>query len=69
MLAELERVAIADGREDLGWAVPQTAHPAASYLLGRGYRLDAWPVLLMSDGEALPGSFDRYVLTSPPFFV
>jgi GNAT superfamily N-acetyltransferase len=69
MLAELERVAVDDGRTELGWWVPSMAHHALVHLLGRGYRLDSVPPLLMSDGPTLPGAFDRYVATSPPFFV
>jgi GNAT superfamily N-acetyltransferase len=69
MLAMLEEVAAQDGREEIGWQVPQTAQPAVQHLLSRGYRLDPFPTFLMSDGPDLPGRFDRYLLTSPPFFV
>jgi GNAT superfamily N-acetyltransferase len=67
MIAELERVAAEAGIGELGWNVPLTAHTAAVHLLSRGYRLDRFPVLLMSDGPELPGRFDRYLVTSPPF--
>ena len=68
-LATLEAVAVEDGRDEIGWQVPQLAGPAVRHLLGRRYRMDPMPVFLMTDGPALPGAFDRYILTSPPFFV
>jgi GNAT superfamily N-acetyltransferase len=69
MLAALEAVAVGQGVTSLEWAVPGLAQPAAAWLLGRGYRLFRMPVYLMSDGPDLPGRFDRYVVTTPPFFL
>ncbi|MFN8621701.1 MAG: GNAT family N-acetyltransferase [Chloroflexota bacterium] len=69
MLHALEAVAVEQGRTEIGWNVPGTAQPAAAWLLARGFRLWRMPVFLMSDGPALPGRFDRYVVTSPPFFL
>jgi GNAT superfamily N-acetyltransferase len=69
MLAALEAIAVEQGRTALSWAVPGLAQPAASWLLARGYRLFRMPVFLMSDGPELPGRFDRYVVTVPPFFL
>lgn len=69
MLASLEALAVEQGVTSLGWAVPGAAQAAAAWLLGRGYRLFRMPVYLMSDGPALPGRFDRYVVTTPPFFL
>lgn len=69
MLAALEAIAVEQGRTALSWAVPGLALPAASWLLARGYRLFRMPVFLMSDGPDLPGRFDRYVVTVPPFFL
>jgi len=68
MIAALESVAAAMNLDAVTWNVPLLAQPAATFLLDRGYRLDRLPVLLMSDGPTLPGAFDRYVVTTPPFF-
>lgn len=69
ILHALEAIAVERGVTSLGWAIPGTAQPAAAWLLSRGYRLWRMPVFLMSDGPALPGRFDRYAVTTPPFFL
>jgi GNAT superfamily N-acetyltransferase len=69
MLSLLDAAASDAGIEELAWNVPGLAQAAAAHLLERGYRLDRMPVLLMSDGATLPGAFDRYVVTTPPFFL
>jgi GNAT superfamily N-acetyltransferase len=69
MLATMEALALEQGVTSLDWAVPGRAQPAAAWLLGRGYRLYRMPVFLMSDGPDLPGRFDRYVVTTPPFLL
>ena len=68
MLSVLEGVGAELRLDEVTWNVPLLAQPAAAYLLGRGHRMDRLPVILMSDGPALPGAFDRYVVTTPPFF-
>lgn len=68
MLAALEALAAAMNLDEVAWNVPMLAQPSVAFLLGRGHRLDRLPVILMSDGPALPGAFDRYVVTTPPFF-
>ena len=40
---------------------------AIDHLLGRGFKVDPFVVYLMSDWDFV--SYDRYVLTSPPFFL
>ncbi len=44
-----------------------TASDAFRYLLGRGFRVDPFVMLYFTDGDV--DGFERYVLTSPPFFV
>jgi ribosomal protein S18 acetylase RimI-like enzyme len=50
-----------------GLEVPTVNQAAVEYLLGRGYRLDSFVAVFMSDRPF--GSFESYILTSPPFFV
>lgn len=69
MLAALDGLAAAMNLDEVTWNVPALAQPAVAFLLDRGHRLDRLPVILMSDGPSLPGRFDRYVVTTPPFFV
>jgi maleate cis-trans isomerase len=37
------------------------------YLLGRGFRIDSFVALLMSNISF--GRFEHYIVTSPPFFI
>ena len=53
--------------EEIGFEVPFPNRVAIAHLLGRGYRLDPFLTHFLSDGPA--GSFDRYVVTSPPIFI
>jgi GNAT superfamily N-acetyltransferase len=68
-LATLERHAVAAETEALAFDVPLTNIRAANYLLRAGYRIDPFTMHLMSDGGAFPARLDRYILTSPPFFL
>ena len=43
------------------------AETAVRHLLGRGYRIDPWINVLMSDRPF--GQFDRFIGFSPPFFL
>lgn len=47
--------------------VPMADVVAARYLLARGYRLDPDPLYLLEDPPRVAA--DRYVITSPPFFL
>lgn len=40
---------------------------AVDYLLARGYQMDSFIALFMSDAPF--GKFENYVVTSPPFFL
>jgi hypothetical protein len=46
---------------------PMVARPAIDHLLGRGFRVDPFVMLVFTDGPI--DRLDGYVLTSPPFFV
>lgn len=67
VLAYAEHLAAAQNGRHMGVEVPMINRHAVDYLLGRGFRLDPFMALLMSD-EAF-GNFDRYIGTSPPFFI
>lgn len=67
VLAHAETVAAAQGRGEFGLEVPMANRAATDYLLARGYRMDSFMALLMSDAPF--GRFENYILTSPPFFL
>lgn len=58
---------VAAGAGEAAFEVPLHNRHAVDYLLGRGYCLDPILTSLMSDAP-LPG-LDRYIVTSPPFFL
>lgn len=53
--------------EDFGVEVPLINRAAVDYLLGAGYRMDSFVNHYMSDGEI--GRFERYLVTTPSFFI
>lgn len=55
------------GRGHFGVETPMANTAAVDYLLGRGYRIDDFIAQTMMDRPF--GRFDRYIVTSPPFFV
>ena len=65
VLAHAEWAAGKAGRE-VGFEVPMVNRAAIDYLLGRGYRMDAFMALFMSDRPF--GRFENYIVLSPPFF-
>lgn len=67
VLAHAESAAAAGGRPHFGIEVPMINRAAVDYLLGRGYRIDAFMATLMSDRPF--GRLENYVVTSPPFFL
>lgn len=67
VLAHAESFAAREGQADFGVQVPMINRAAVDYLLQRGYRLDPFVTLYMSDGDS--GLLDRYLVTSPPFFM
>lgn len=66
VLAHAESEAAANGR-DFGVEVPMVNRTAVDYLLGRGFRMDSFMAILMSDTPF--GRFENYIATSPPFFM
>jgi GNAT superfamily N-acetyltransferase len=67
VLAHAESTAQAEGLEKFGVEVPTVNETAVSYLLSRNFKLDVFIAMFMSDRPF--GNFDRYIVTSPPFFV
>jgi hypothetical protein len=67
VLAHAENEAAAHGRKEFGIEVPMVNRVAVDYLLARGYRMDSFIAILMSDTPW--GSFEHYIVTSPPFFL
>jgi GNAT superfamily N-acetyltransferase len=67
VLAHAERTAAGVGRDHFGLEVPMVNRTAVNYLLGRGFQIDSFVALMMSDAPF--GKFDQYIVTSPPFFL
>lgn len=66
LLAEAETAATEAGQSEIAFDVPLVNAAAVAHLVKRGYRLDPFHMLFLSDRE--PGMFERYVLCGPPFF-
>jgi GNAT superfamily N-acetyltransferase len=67
LLAEGETAAADAGHATIAFDLPLVAKIGIEHLLARGFRIDPFVMLYFSD--AAPPGFDRYVLTSPPFFL
>jgi hypothetical protein len=67
VLAHAETHAHGLGLPDFGVEVPLINEIAVQHLLGRGYRMDGFFALFMSDKPF--GRFENYIFTSPPFFL
>ncbi|CAA9542091.1 MAG: hypothetical protein AVDCRST_MAG49-916 [uncultured Thermomicrobiales bacterium] len=67
VLARGEAEAAARGEEEFGMNVPLVNRDAVDHLLGRGFRLEDFTVLFLSD-EAF-GRFEHYIVSTPDFFV
>lgn len=66
VLARAETEAAKNGRE-FGLEVPTINRAAVDYLLTRGFHMDSFMALSMSDSPF--GKFENYIVTSPPFFL
>ena len=66
LLADGEAAAARAGHAFVTFDTPMVARPAIDHLLGRGFRVDPFVMLVFTDGPI--DHLDRYVLTSPPFF-
>ncbi len=53
--------------DPISLTVPLANVAATDYLLGRGYRLDPFTMHLLEDRPVIQA--DRYILTTPPFFL
>ena len=67
VLSHAERMAVTGGRQYIGFEVPMVNRAAVDYLLVQRYRIDNFIALWMCD--EMFGNFDRYIVTSPPFFL
>ena len=67
LLADAETAAHAAGQERISFDLALTNRTAIDHLLARGFRIDPFFLLFFSDGPI--DGLDRYVLTSPPFFL
>jgi len=65
LLADAETWAHRAGHDEISFDTALTNRAALDHLLGRGYQLQSFPMILFADAEL--GQFDRYVLFSPPF--
>lgn len=66
VLAHAESEAATQDHEHFGIEVPMVNDAAVDHLMARGYRLDSFIAVLMSNKPF--GRFENYVTTSPPFF-
>jgi GNAT superfamily N-acetyltransferase len=67
VLAFLESRAAERRQKELGFWLPSLNREATAYLLGRGFRIDPFVATFFSDDPAI--GLDRYLITSPPFFM
>ena len=67
ILGHVEALALAAGSDRLELEVPGVNEVAIRHLLGRGFHIDPWINLLMSNQPF--GRFDRYIGFSPPIFL
>jgi len=67
VLGFLESRAAARQQKELGFWMPSVNREATAYLLGRGFRIDPFVATFFSDDPAI--GLDRYLITSPPFFL
>jgi GNAT superfamily N-acetyltransferase len=67
VLAHAECIAAERGYVQFGLDVPAVNRAAITYLQARGYRIDPFFTLYLSD-EPL-GAFDHYICTTPTFFI
>jgi hypothetical protein len=67
VLALVENEAAGRSVRWLGLNVPLINREAVDYLLGRGYRLDEFSIVFMTNQPF--GRFENYIFCSPPFFM
>jgi len=67
VLAHLESKAAATDTPEIAFYLPTVNREAIDYFLGRGFRIDPFIATFFSDDPAI--ALDRYLITSPPFFI
>ena len=67
ILTHLEGRALSLGREGIWFQVPAPNEVAVRQLLGRGYKIDPFLTMLLSNRPF--GQLDRFIGFSPPFFL
>lgn len=67
VLAHAESAAQAAGLPEFGVEVPMVNETAVTYLLSRNFKMEVFMAMFMSERPF--GHFDRYLVTSPPFFI
>jgi len=67
ILAHAETQVVQAGSDHFGMEVPLINRAAVDYLLKHGFRIEGFMTQFMSDEPF--GNFERYILTSPPFFL
>jgi GNAT superfamily N-acetyltransferase len=67
VLAFLETAAAESGVAEVGFWLPSVNQQATAYLLHRGFRIDPFLATFFSDDTEV--GLDRYLVTSPPFFI
>jgi len=67
VLAHLETAAAASGTKEIAFYLPSVNREAIDYFLGRGFRIDPFIATFFSDDPDI--ALDRYLITSPPFFM
>jgi len=67
VLLDAEPRAEAGGFDEFGVWLPLVNRSLAAELLARGYRLDPFLMILLSDAPI--GGLDRYLVTGLPFFL
>ena len=67
VLAHAESTAQEAGFDHFGVEVPMVNETAVTYLLSRNFKIDVFMAMFMSNRPF--GNFDRYLITSPPFFL
>ena len=67
ILGHVERLTVGAGSDELELEIPGVNDAAIRHMLGRGFHIDPWINLLMSNRPF--GRFDRYIGFSPPIFL
>ena len=67
VLARAEAEAVARHEEEFGMYVPLVNRSAVAHLLRRGFQLEPFIMLFMSDAPF--GKFENYIISDPPLFM